>query len=148
MNKPTRQIKIFLIHSHGDRESTHRLYQRMIRDGFDAWLDVENLQPGQEWQREIRRAILQSDAILACLSRGFDKQQGFRHEELRIALEKARWMEDAVFIIPVRLERCDMPESLQHLHRVDLFKPGGYKKLARALQEQRDARQSNPRRHL
>ena len=29
-----------------------------------------------------------------------------------------------------------MPESLCHLHRVDLFKAGGYKKLIHALREQ------------
>jgi hypothetical protein len=29
----------------------------------------------------------------------------------------------------------DMPESLRHLQRVDLFKPGGYKKLVGALRE-------------
>jgi hypothetical protein len=32
-----------------------------------------------------------------------------------------------------------MPESLRHLHRVDLFHAGGYKKLLRALLV-RDAR--------
>ena len=50
------------------------------------------------------------------------------------ALEKANLLdEEKVFIIPVRLEKCEMPESLQHLHRVDLFEATGYKKLIRAL---------------
>ena len=56
---------------------------------------------------------------------------------MKIALEKENLLsDDEVFIIPVRLEKCEMPESLQHLHRVDLFEPGGYKKLLRALREQ------------
>jgi len=81
-------------------------------------------------------AILKCDVVIACLSRGFDKQQGYRHEELKLALEKSNFLpNDQVFIIPVRLEECDMPESLRHLHRVDLFKPGGYKKLIGALRE-------------
>jgi len=72
--------------------------------------------------------------VLVCLSRNFDKQQGYRHEELKLALEKANFLpNDEVFIIPVRLEKCDMPNSLRHLHRVDLFKAGGYKKLVNAL---------------
>jgi hypothetical protein len=37
----------------------------------------------------------------------------------------------------VRLEQCNMPESLRHLQRVDLFKPGGYKKLVGALREEK-----------
>lgn len=112
----------------------------MVKDGIDAWLDLEKLQPGQDWQKEIRKAILQSDVILVCLSRVFDKQHGYRHEELKLALEKANFiLGDQIFIIPIWLEKCDMPESLCHLHRVDLFVSGGYKRLIRALQKQRVA---------
>ena len=123
-----------MIHAHCDKEVVHKLYQRLIREGLNVWLDAERLQPGQDWQSEIRNALLKCDVILVCLSRGFNKQQGYRHEELKLALEKANFLpDDEVFIIPVRLEECDMPESLRHLHRVDLFKAGGYKKLIRAL---------------
>lgn len=126
----------FLCHSHSDRETVHALWSRLKRDGVDVWLDRENLQPGQNWEREIRKAIITSDVVVACLSRGFNKQNGFRHEELRIALEKAGLIPDGeVFIIPVRLEECDMPESLRHLHRVDLFEAGGYKRLLDALRK-------------
>ena len=134
MKESTQQANLFLIHSHNDRETVHKLYQRMLKDGLNAWLDAERLQPGQDWQNEIRNAILKCDAVIVCLSRGFDKQQGYRHEELKLALEKSNFLpDDQVFIIPVRLEECEMPESLHHLHRVDLFKQGGYKKLVKAL---------------
>jgi hypothetical protein len=64
---------------------------------------------------------------------------GFRHEEINIALEKASlFPEGEICIIPVRLEKCDLPESLRHLHRVDLFEEGGYKKLVQALYKQKD----------
>ena len=135
MKQSTQQVNIFLIYAHGDKETVRKLHQRLVRDGINAWLDVQNLQPGQDWQHEIRRAILHSDLVLVCLTRGFDKP-GYRHEELKIALEKAKFLEDGrVFIIPVRLEECKMPATLGHLHRVDLFEPGGYKKLVRALRE-------------
>ena len=135
MNKSKKQLKVFLIHAHTDRLAVHKLHQRLVSNGIDAWLDVENLQPGQDWQSEIRRAILTSDAVIVCLSRAFNKQHGYRHEELKLALEKSNLLVDGVFIIPARLEECDMPESLRHLHRVDLFVKGGYKKLVRALSE-------------
>jgi hypothetical protein len=136
MKRSTQQVNIFLIYAHGDKETVRKLHQRLARDGINAWLDSQNLQPGQDWQHEIRRAILHSDLVLVCLTRAFDKQPGYRHEELKIALERARFLEeDKVFIIPVRMEECEMPATLSHLHRVDLFEPGGYKKLVRALQE-------------
>ena len=135
MERSIQTIRVFLIHAHADRKTVHKLYTRLVRDGLDAWMDVENLLPGQDWQNEIRKAILKSEAVIVCLTRGFDAQHGYRHEELKLALQKTRSLpDDDVFIIPIRLEKCDMPESLQHLHRVDLFETGGYKKLIRALQ--------------
>jgi hypothetical protein len=134
MNGSTQKANSFLIHAHADREAVHKLYQRMVADGLNVWLDAERLQPGQDWQKEIRDALLKCDVVIVCLSGRFDKKHGYRHEELKLALEKANFLpDDEVFIIPVRLEKCDMPESLQHLHRVDLFKTGGYKKLVRSL---------------
>lgn len=135
MKRSKHRNNAFLIHAHSDREAVHKLYARLIKDGIRAWLDVENLQPGQDWQQEIRKAIIKSDVVIVCLSRGFDAQQGYRHEELKLALEKAKLIIDNVFIIPVRLEKCDMPETLRHLQRVDVFETGGYKKLLQALRE-------------
>jgi len=127
-------IRIFICHSHSDSEAVHILWLRLRKSGIKAWLDAEKLQPGQDWQHEIRKAILKSDIVIVCLSRGFNHQPGYRHEELKIALEKAKLLTDhEIFIIPVRFEKCDMPEALRHLHRVDLFETGGYKKLIGAL---------------
>ena len=137
MKNTTQQTNIFLIHAHSDRETVRKLYQRLVSDGLNVWFDAERLQPGQDWQNEIRDALLKCDVVIVCLSKAFDKQHGYRHEELKLALEKANFLpNDEVFIIPVRLEKCDMPESLRHLHRVDLFKAGGYKKLVRALRKE------------
>ena len=134
MKRSIEQTNIFLIHAHSDRETVRRLYQRLVRDRLNVWLDEERLQPGQDWQQEIRNALLKCDVVIVCLTRNFDKQHGYRHEELKLALEKANFIpSDEVFIIPARLKQCDMPESLRHLHRVDLFKAGGYKKLVSAL---------------
>lgn len=134
MKRSTPKANIFLIHAHADREVVLKLFQRMQKQGVDAWLDSERLVPGQDWRSEIRNALLKCDAVVVCLSRAFDQKQGYRHEELKLALEKANLLpDDEVFIIPARLEECEVPESLRHLHRVDLFKAGGFKKLIGAL---------------
>ena len=91
--------------------------------------------PGQDWAYEIRKAIHRSDLVIACLSRQFNKQGGFRHEELRIAVEKANSLpEGETFLIPARLEMCDMPKSLRRWQRVDLFEGDGYEKLIKTLE--------------
>lgn len=98
-------------------------------------MDVESILPGQDWEFEIHKAIHSSDIVVVCLSKGFNKQGGYRHEELKIALKKANFLPDGeIFIIPARLEMCDTPEPLRRCQRVDLFEPGGYKKLVGALE--------------
>ncbi len=142
MSPLKQQVSVFLIYSHMDKEVVHKLYQRLSKDGIPAWLDSKDLQPGQNWEHEIRKAIFKSDVAIVCLSREFNKQKGYRHEELKLALEKTELLdEDKVFIIPVRLEKCEMPGALQRLHRVDLFEAGGYKKLIRALRKLKDSSQ-------
>jgi hypothetical protein len=138
MSESKRSLQVFLCYAHLDKEAVHKLYARLVEHGIHAWFDAQDLQPGQNWQREIRKAILRSHIVLVCLSQKFNEQHGYRHEELKIALEKARLIDDTIFIIPVRLEKCDMPQSLSHLHRVDLFKPGGYKKLISALEKMKN----------
>ena len=75
-----------------------------------------NFNPGRIGKTKSATRSLKSDVVIVCLSRGFNKQQGYRHEELKLALEKAKFLpDDEVFIIPVRLERCAMPEVVAPL---------------------------------
>lgn len=134
MTLPVRQVQAFLIHTHINKKVVHALYSRLAKDDINPWLDAERLMPGQDWQHEIRRAILMSDIVIVCLSKHFIQHQGFCQEELKIALEKANMIPAGeMFIIPVRLEECDIPGSLARWHCVDLFKAGGYRKLVRSL---------------
>ena len=134
--KLSRPLRVFLLHARQDEKAVRRLYQRLVREGADVWLDQKKLLPGQNWAYEIRKAIHSSDIVIACLSKQFNRQGGYRHEELQIALEKAASLpEGLTFLIPARLEACDLPEPLCRWQCVDLFKDDGYKKLLRVLKE-------------
>jgi len=63
-------LRVFLCHSSGDKPAVRELYQRLCAEGIDAWLDEEKLLPGQDWQREIPKAVRASDVVIVCLSRG------------------------------------------------------------------------------
>lgn len=132
----TKPIRIFLLYARRDGQAVRRLYGRLVREGADIWLDSESLLPGQDWAWEIHRAIDASHVVILCLSRAFNKEGGYRHEELRLALEKASSLPDGhMFLIPARLEECDLPEPVQKWQRVDLFRADGYKKLLHALRQ-------------
>ena len=84
--KPLKQLQIFLLYARQDEKAVHRLYRRLVREGANVWLDQEELLPGQDWAVAIYEAIHTSGIVLACLSKQFNRQGGYRHEELRIAL--------------------------------------------------------------
>ena len=133
MPEPKRPLKVFLCHAHADRDSVRGLYTRLTKDGVDAWLDKENLLPGQDWELEIRKAVRETDLVIVCLSKQFN-QAGFRQKEVRLALDTAMEKSDGeIFIVPARLEECDTLESLRRWHWVDLFEDNGYKKLTQTL---------------
>jgi hypothetical protein len=132
----TRPLRIFLLYARSDEKAVRRLYNRLSKAGASVWMDRKKLLPGQDWQSEIRQAIFSSDIIIVCLSKRFNKQGGYRHEEVRVALEKASGFPNSmILIIPVRLEKCDMPEPLQRWQRVDLFESNGFKALLSALKQ-------------
>jgi len=132
----SKQLQVFLLYARSDTEAVQRLYNRIIKDGANAWLDEKKILPGQDWEYEIRKAIHSSDIVIVCLSKQFNKQGGYRHEELKVAIEKANSVPDGeIFILPARLEKCDMPEPLRRWQRVDLFEADGYKKLLSTLKK-------------
>ena len=132
----SKQLRIFLLYARSDQEIVHQLYQRLIKRGAEVWFDQEKLLPGQDWENEIHKAIFSSAMVIVCLSKQFNQQGGYRHEELRIALEKANSLpEDEIFLIPARLEMCDTPKPLRRWQRVDLFEADGLKKLMNALRQ-------------
>lgn len=127
-------MKVFLCHSSDDKAAVRTLYRDLSKDGFDAWLDEEVLLPGQDWKHEIIQAVNETHFVIVCLSRSSVTKEGYVQKEIRLALDAAdEKPEGTIFLIPVRLESCDVPARLRKWQRVDLFESSGYERLIRAL---------------
>jgi hypothetical protein len=132
---PTRHLKIFLCHASGDKPAVRDLYHRLRAAGFDPWLDEEKLLPGQGWELEIPKAVRSSDAVVICLSRRAVTKAEYVQKEIRYALDVAdEQPEGVIFLIPVRLEECEVPQRLRRWQWVDFFDEKGYERLLYALQ--------------
>lgn len=131
---PNFPLRIFLCHSSKDKPSVRQLYKYLIRDGFNVWLDEEDILPGQDWDREITKAVKLSDIVLICLSHDSITKSGYVQKEIRFSLNVAEEKPDGViFIIPVRLEDCEVPDKLKKWQWVDLYKENGYDRLSLSL---------------
>lgn len=127
-------LKIFLSYASPDRPVVRKLYEHLVKLGADPWLDVENLLPGQDWKLEIQKALEDADVILLCLSKGSVNKEGYVQKEMRLALDRGLEMpEGTIFLIPARLEECDLPFRLRDYQWVDLFTESGMRKLIKSL---------------
>ena len=127
-------FRVFLCHASGDKPSVRALYRRLRDDGFLPWLDEESLLAGQDWDREIAGAVRTSGVVLVCLSRTSVTKEGFVQKEIKYALDVAdEKPEGTIFIIPVRLEECEVPSRLRRWQWVNLYEESGYVRLWQAL---------------
>lgn len=140
VTSPRRPLRVFLCHSSGDKPEVYKLYQRLRADGFDPWLDREDLLPGQDWRKEIPKAVRGADVVLVCLSRGAIAKNGYVRQEIEFALDAAESQPTgAIYLIPVKLKECAVPDRLARWQWVNLFEPDGYERLLRALNKRADA---------
>lgn len=131
---PSRALRVFLCHSSGDKQAVRELHRRLRGEGVDPWLDEENLLPGQDWHQEITKAVRNSDVVIVCLSCGSINKSGYVQKEIKFALDVAdEQPEGAIYIIPLKLDECDVPDRLSRWHWVNFFEEQGYERLLKSL---------------
>jgi hypothetical protein len=115
--------RVFLAHVREDRPAAERLYDDLAGAGFSPWMDARKLLPGQNWPRAIESAIETSDFFVACFSENSVHKTGGFQSEVRFALDCARRVPlDEIFVVPVRLDGCPVPRSIQReFQYIDLF---------------------------
>ena len=133
--KTQRPLSVFLCHSSGNKEQVLALYQRLQADGIIPWLDAEDLIAGQNFDLEIRKAVKKADIVVVCLSRASTSKEGYVQREIGFALDRAEEKpEGNIYLIPLKLEECDLPFRLSSYHGVKYYEERGYEHLLKALQ--------------
>jgi TIR domain len=127
-------MQVFLCHSSADKDRVRELYHRLRAESFDPWLDVEKLRGGQDWEFEIKKAVRRSGVVIVCLSQDSISKEGYVQKEIKLALDVAdEKPEGTIFVIPLKLEECNVPDRLRKLQWVDYFREDGFERLRSAL---------------
>jgi TIR domain len=122
LGSSSRQLQVFLSYASSDRKIIQDLAERLRQDGFSPWLDIERLLPGQEWAAQIEEAIRTTNVVIICISQRSITKSGFVQKEIKFALDVAEEQPDgAIFIVPLRIDDCDVPRKLKRLQWVDLW---------------------------
>jgi hypothetical protein len=125
--------RVFLIYAREDLEIAKKLAGELRERGFRPWLDVEEVIPGQVWQKAVVRGLEESAAALVLVSKNLEKK-GFVQKELEVALETLQEREkDLSPVLPVRVDDSQVPERLAHVQWVNLFEDSGLDRLTMGL---------------
>lgn len=132
-----RQIKVFLCHSSNDKTTVRKLYQRLFsRSSIDVWLDEARLLPGENWNHEITKAVKDSDIVIVCLSKNSVSKEGYIQREIKLALDIAdEKPEGTIFIVPLKLEECEVPDRLSNWQWVNYYEDGSFNLLIKSLRK-------------
>jgi formylglycine-generating enzyme required for sulfatase activity len=135
MSTTDRKLRIFLCHASQDKPVVRELYQRLLAEGWiDPWLDEEKLLPGQDWDLEIEKAVEDADAVIVCLSNNSVTKEGYVQKELRKVLDVADEKPvGTIFIIPLRIDDCQVPRRLKVWQWVDYSSSNAYSRLLKSL---------------
>ena len=136
------EIQIFLAHASEDKPAVLALHERLKQAGYKPWLDKKDLIGGQNWRSVIPKAIANSQLFIACLSQRSIAKQGFVQREFKMALNQyADRPPNSIYLIPLRLDECDIPDlrqeeyglNLRDLHWLDYWEEDGFEQLERAI---------------
>jgi RNA-directed DNA polymerase len=127
---------IFLSYTRADVVPVQELYDKLLLAGYKPWMDTKNLIGGENWQLAINKAIKNADIFVAVLSPNSVGKRGVIQLELRKALEKFQEKLDSdIFIIPLIIGDCKIPDQLQKFQWIDYRKKDGWARLTQAIQE-------------
>lgn len=89
------------------------LHEQLVQAGIAAFRDVENIDPGSHWAAVIEQQILASHLMVVVVSKpALDPQRWVMRECLFAANKR-------IPIIPVLVERVDLPLWLMHINALD-----------------------------
>ena len=126
--------KVFLSYAREDRDTVSKIYNYLLNNSCEPWMDIEKLLPGQDWEYEIDIAIKNTDFFIACLTTNSVVKTGYVQKELRKALDIiGRFPEGKIFVIPLRLDDCGVPHSLEKYNYTDWFDLTSRKLLLKAI---------------
>jgi hypothetical protein len=126
--------QVFLSYAWSDVERARLIRDFLTAMGHKTWMDVCDLPSGRVFDEEIKKQIKSSSHVILCLSRHSVEHHGYVQREIDFALEEFSSVpKDRIFLIPVRLDECEIPNSLSRFSWVDDFAPNAKMRILQAI---------------
>jgi hypothetical protein len=103
---------VFISYSRRDYYFAESLAVHLARRDVESWLDVRSLEPGTDWQRELRSALETARCVIVVLSPDSVDSEQVRDEWAQARAHNKR-------IVLARFRRAEVPEELADCPIVD-----------------------------
>ena len=114
-----RPQRIFLSYGHDENQAlVLELKAKLESAGHQVWIDQTHIKAGDDWRAAIKKGLLESDRVLAILSRHSTRDPGVCLDEIGIALAYRHGAIATLMVEPV--EKVNPPPSISHIQYLDL----------------------------
>ena len=107
-----KQRKTFLSYSRINKDFAIKLAKELKSEGFDIWLDQLDIPAGSRWDREVEKALRESEIFMIILTPASVDSENVL-DEIGYAIDNTKRF------LPVLLEKCDVPLRLRRFQYVD-----------------------------
>jgi hypothetical protein len=130
--------KVFISYAKEDYRYALELFDYLKTHSYEPWLDKKSLLPGSNWDLEIKRALKNSDFIILLLSSTSVSKRGYVQKEYKLAMQYwEQKLEDDIYIIPLLINDCLVPESLNRFQWVKYDEEQAFSSIVSSLDLQR-----------
>ena len=111
------QRRTFLSYSRANKDFALKLARELKAEGFSVWLDQLDIPAGARWDREVEKALKESEIFMIILTPASINSENVL-DEIGYAIDNGKR------ILPVLLENCEVPLRLRRFQYVDFTTKG------------------------
>lgn len=105
-------MTVFISHSRQNGSAALKLYERLSQRGVAAWLDIRELDAGEDWNPRVAAAIESAEAFVVLVGPGAQPDQSQRFEWQQIT-EHEFYLDASKPMIPVVIGSPEIPGFLR-----------------------------------
>ncbi|MFA6463322.1 MAG: toll/interleukin-1 receptor domain-containing protein [Candidatus Shapirobacteria bacterium] len=125
---------VFISYAKEDIQIAESIYYKLKNDNLKPWLDIHHLTVGVNWSLIIQETINKCQFFMLLLSNNSMNKRGYIQKEIKTALEIVDLLPTTeIFILPIKLDNCEIPSSLSKYHWLDYSNPNFYTKIKSSI---------------
>lgn len=104
--------RVFVSHATKDKDFALKLAEDVAEQGISVWIATRDVPPGRSWPREVAKALDTCTMMILVISEASIKSNNVE-DEWNYYLDRRKE------IIPVMVDKCDLPFRLLRIHYID-----------------------------